>query len=71
MRGTLFAAVAAVVSLAGAQAQSPVILNESKIQAVLKDDATVVSLPVESTRLLHKPELGQDRATQVRPAHHS
>lgn len=49
MRGTLFAAVAALVSLAGAQAQSPVILNESKIQAVLKDEATVVSIPVENT----------------------
>jgi hypothetical protein len=48
MRGVLFAAVGAVLSLAGAHAQSPVVLNESGIRAVLRDDSTVVTIPIES-----------------------
>ena len=48
MRGMFFAAAAALVSQAGAQAPSPTILNETKLQAVLKDGATCIVFPLDS-----------------------
>jgi hypothetical protein len=54
MRGTLFAALAAVLSLIGAQGQSPITkppiaIDESKIQATLKNDSTSIVVPIAST----------------------
>ncbi len=49
MRGTLFAALAAVLSLMCAQGQSPIVINESGIRAVLENESTSVAVPIEST----------------------
>ena len=54
MRGTLFAALAVVFSLMGAQGQSPIAklpiaIDESKIQATLKNDSTSIVVPIAST----------------------
>jgi hypothetical protein len=49
MRGALFAAVAALLSSVGALAQPAVTPIQSRIEAALIDQATVVSLPVENT----------------------
>lgn len=48
MRGTLFAAFAAVLSLMGAQDQSPIFINESNIRAALTNNSTVIAVPVQS-----------------------
>ncbi len=48
MRGTFFAAVAAVVFSVGALGQ-PVVLNQLKIEAVLRQDATVIELPINNS----------------------
>jgi hypothetical protein len=54
MRGTLFAALAVVLPLVGARGQSPIAklpitINESKIQATLKNDSTSIVVPIGST----------------------
>ncbi len=45
----LFAAVGAFVSLGAGQTQPSIAVRESVIRAILKDDATVVTIPVESS----------------------
>jgi MG2 domain/A-macroglobulin TED domain/Alpha-2-macroglobulin family/Carboxypeptidase regulatory-like domain/A-macroglobulin receptor binding domain/Alpha-2-macroglobulin bait region domain len=47
MRGTLFAAVAACAS--AVFAQSSVTIDEAKIRAGLKNDSTIITIPVESS----------------------
>src|SRR5258708_35951243 len=47
MRGTLFAAVAACASVV--YGQPSVTIDEAKIRAGLKNDTTVVTIPIESS----------------------
>ena len=51
MRRTLFAAVAVIVSLAGAKEPPSVLVHEAEIHAILTDESTAISLPIESKLL--------------------
>ncbi len=49
MLRTLFAMIAALLSLSAAQGQTSIHIDESKIRAVLKKDSTGISVPIESS----------------------
>lgn len=55
MRGTSVALVAAFLPLFNALAQSPVRVDESKLRADLKNDATVIVFPLENTSTIGMP----------------
>ena len=71
MRGAVSAAIAAIACTvgacsAGAQGQSPIVVNPSGIQALLKNGSTVVSIPIENT--LDHGVLGSLSLAWLRPS---